>query len=491
MGVCCPLHPSEPFVLLCSSLPFFLRTWTYDHPPTPSPSSHHLPSSPPSSLTSLSSRSLDLEDLASATQYRIRSTPRSLPLLLELSLYRDGGFLTAEEVDAELIAFAQHFPLQHQFVLKINGGLIERKSDMDTLNDAVQRIVALTLPRPSPTSSSSSSSSSSRSALPPRPVSAIPPALLQRLVNLPIIVDLTFDRLIDLSLLPSSVLLRATVLPCVRYFLSSSSSNAPFIAELSSLVNALHTIDDISLLLILTVDEPAPDDLHAVLDFLQAQHRIVRMVVVTRERSPSMIFDSLLAGKRADAGAAQSTDVYALLQAIEHATHERVHPVDFVPFRVLSLLSPLLPRFGLGVFHPDASPMCLLATVLVNTPTLRSIPLSHLFDLHRLYHSLLPLSSKLARGESLGVLQAKGVQRLLKQALIARIDCPDVLDYLTSTDPMKQLRMKAFMRQLQVLVVHNKMDLASVDIHRRCECSVVQKSPMTDGEWIASCTGCV
>ena len=395
-------------------------------------------------------------------------------------------------MDAELIGFAQHFPPHHQFVLKVNGGLIERKSDMDTLNDAVQRIVALTLPLP-PYGSSSASS-----ALPPRPATAIPPALLQRLVNLPIIIDLTFDRLIDLSLLPSSVLLRATVLPCVRYFLSSTSSNAPFIAELSSLLNALHNIDDISLMLILTVDEPAPPDLSAVMDFLQAQHRIVRMVVVTRERSPSMIFDSLLATKVDDptsSGEAcaepQSTDVYGLLEALERATHGRVHPVDFVPFRVLSLLSPLLPRFGLGLFHPDASPMCLLTTVLVNTPTLRSIPLSHLFDLHRLYHALLPLSAKLARGESLGVLQAKGVQKVLKQSLIARIDCPDVLDYLTSTDPLKQLRMKAFMRQLQVVMVHNKMDLASVDIHRRCECAIVEKSPMKEGEWIATCTGCV
>ena len=485
LGVCCPVHPAEPYVLLCSSLSFFLRTLTYDHSSSPSPSSSSSSSStvpplPASALSSLLSRSLDLEDIASATQYRLRSNPKSLPLLLELTIYRDEQWLSEADVDREIAAFAAHFPPRHQFVLKVNGGLIERKSDMATLNAHVHRIVALTTAQHTPP-----------------PPSSIPAALLPRLLNLPVVVDLTFDRLIDLSLLPSSVLLKANVLPCVRYFLSSSSLADAFISELSSLINALHSIDDISLLLILTVDDPAPAHLPAVLDFLQTHHRIIRMVVVTRERSPSLIFQSLLAtppsssSSAGPAGPAHSTDVYALLQALEGATHGRVHPADFVPFRVLSLLAPLLPRFGWGTFHPGASPFCLLATVLVNTSTLRSIPLTHLVDVQRLYHALLPVSARLSRGESLGVLQAKRVQSAIKACMIARLDCPDVLDYLTTSDVVKATRLKTFMRGLQVLVVHNKMDLASVDMQRRCECAVVERSPMKDGDWIATCTGCV
>ena len=43
-----------------------------------------------------------------------------------------------------------HFPSPHQFVLKVNGGLIERKSDMEVLNEQIQRLVALTTPPPPP-----------------------------------------------------------------------------------------------------------------------------------------------------------------------------------------------------------------------------------------------------------------------------------------------------------------------------------------------------
>ena len=291
LGVCCPVHPAEPFVLLCSSLSFFIRQWTYDHPPSLTSSSTSTSSSsalPPSAVSSLVTRSLDLEDLASATQYRLRSNVRSLPLLLELSLYREGEWMSNVEVDGELAAFASHFPPHHQFVLKVNGGLIERKADMEVLNQHIQRIVALTTP-PLPPSQSGAAATSSA----PPPPSAFPPALLPRLLNLPIVVDLTFDRLTDLSLLPSSVLLRANVVPCVRYFLSSTA-NETFIADLSSLLNALHTITDISLLLILTVDDPPPSDLQVILDFVQTQHRIIRMVVLTRERSSSLIFQSLM-----------------------------------------------------------------------------------------------------------------------------------------------------------------------------------------------------
>ena len=526
LGVCCPRHPSEPFVLLCSSLPFFIRTLTFDHPPHSSSSSssssafsHRPPTSSQSSaLSALLSRSADIEDLrlpashSSIAHSSSLSTPSSLPLLVELSVWRDGagGWMSDEELDGELFRFYSLFPPSHTFVIKVNGGLLERKSDVLTLNRKMHHI--LTLPPP-PTAAPTGEPAAAR--------------WKERVSACPLVVDLTFDRLIDLALLDDSVLLKANVLPCVRYFLSSTADEddgqaeqlqatgqqrgvaSVFISQMSGLLNALHTITDMSLLLLLTIDEPGPPsaDLQTILDFIQTHHSIIRMLVITRERSPSVILKHLLSPPSPVVASASptlsspplhSTDPYPLLQSIEAASHGRIHPSDFIPLRVFTLLSPVLALFGFRQFGLTASPFCLQATVLVNTPTLRSIPLSHLVDLHRLYHSLLPLASSISAASStsstrpsLSLSDLKRVQRALKECMTARLDVPDLLSYVSGRQDETSARLRAVLRSMQVVVLHNKMDVASVDMQRRCECVIVEPSPLQQGGYVAQCTGCI
>ena len=521
LGVCCAVHPNEPFVLLCSNLPFFLRTLTFDHPPpAASSTAAAAPTSHQSALSSVLSRTADIEDLrpsaAVSHSFVSRSSqslsqPSSLPLLVELSVWRDGsggGWMSDEELDGELFRFQQLFPPSHTFVIKVNGGLLERKSDVATLNRKMHHILAL-----------SATTAATATAGP-----ATAGRWQERVSACPLVVDLTFDRLIDLALLDDSVLLKANVLPCVRYFLSSAQEDdeearsnsveaqprrdvaSVFISQMSGLLNALRTITDMSLLLLLTIDEPAPPSatLQTIMDFIQSQHSIIRMLVVTRERSLSVILRQLLTPEAPSSSAPNlhSTDPYPLLRLLESASHGRLHPIDFIPLRAFTLLSPVLTMFGFRQFGLTASPFCLMATVLINTPTLRSIPLSHLVDLHRLYHSLLPLSSSLAASSasasstpsarpSASLSQLKRVQRALKECMTARLDVPDLLSYVSGRHEEASSRLRAVLRSMQLVVVHNKMDVASVDMQRRCECIVVQPSPLQQSGYVAQCTGCI
>ena len=524
LGVCCNEHPTEPFVLLSSSFSFFVRTMTFDHPP-PAAASASLSSSSSSSSSSRASTvshsalsaivSRDIEDLRPA------ASTSSLPLLVELSVWRDGGgggWMSDAELDCELLRFHSLFPPSHSFVIKVNGGLLERKSDVLTLNQKLHHILTLAAPAP-----------------PSVPSAAA--GWRERVSACPLVVDLTFDRLIDLALLDDSALLKANVLPCVRYFLSSTPDDddgraeqsveagqpggvaSLFISQMSGLLNALHTITDMSLLLLLTIDEPAPPtaELQAILHFVQSHHSIIRMMVVTRERSPSVILKQLLSPPSSTASSpttsvassaspptsSHSTDPFSLLAALESASQGRIRPTDFIPLRAFALLSPVLSMFGFRQFGLTASPFCLMATVLVNTPTLRSIPLSHLVDLHRLYHSLLPLAQSLNSSNaasnspnassrpSLSLSDLKRVQRVLKSCMIARLDVPDLMSYVTGRHEETTAKLRAVLRSMQVVVLHNKMDVASVDMQRRCECLVMQPSPLQQDGYVAQCTGCI
>ena len=534
LGVSCSVHASEPFVLLCSSLPFFTRTLMFDHPPSlawpaASSSTRAAASSSPSALSSLLSRAADIEDLcppvsnSSTSRFSFQSPPPSLPLLVELSVWRDGGggWMSESELEGELYRFHRLFPPSHTFVIKVNGGLLERKSDVAVLNSKMHHILTLA-PPPAATANATTTAATTNSAAPAAA------RWKERVSACPLVVDLTFDRLIDLALLDDSVLLKANVLPCVRYFLSATPEDddsqaaragqrrsvaSVFIQQMSALLNALHTITDMSLVLLLTIDEPAPPsvEMQTILDFIQAHHSIIRMLVLTRERSPSVILRQLLSSDGLSATSplapnSQSTDPCPLLELLESASHSRIHPSDFIPLRAFSLLSPALSMFGFRQFTLAASPFCLMATVLVNTPTLRHIPLSHLVDLHRLYHSLLPLASSLAASSaaaastastasaprpSMSLSQLKRVQRALKECMLARLDVPDLLSYVSGRQEEATGRLRAVLRSVQVVVLHNKMDLASVDMQRRCDCLLVQPDPVQQTGYVAQCTGCI
>ena len=86
-------------------------------------------------------------------------------------------------------------------------------------------------------------------------------------------VELSFERLYQLSQLQASVLLRARVFPAVRYFLPRGSEEE-CVEELSLLLQALQTISDMVMAVVLVVDHPFPNNLNSVLRFV-VEHRCV------------------------------------------------------------------------------------------------------------------------------------------------------------------------------------------------------------------------
>jgi len=70
-------------------------------------------------------------------------------------------------------------------------------------------------------------------------------------------------------------------------------------------------------------------------------------------------------------------------------------------------------------------------------------------------------------------------------------DMPDVMSYFT--DEGKMAETQQFMHRLQFLLVHNNMDVAALDVSRRCHCAVATSAPSAPNvsRLAASCTGCI
>ncbi len=68
---------------------------------------------------------------------------------------------------------------------------------------------------------------------------------------------------------------------------------------------------------------------------------------------------------------------------------------------------------------------------------------------------------------------------------------PDIVSYFT--DSSKAAATQRFIRNTQFLVVHNTMDIAALDLRRRCHCTVVTGHPGTanSARLAASCAGCI
>jgi hypothetical protein len=78
----------------------------------------------------------DLEDIEKRLELAHSRSSPALPFVMEVTLFRGETFVSDQDVDKQLAQFARMFPADHSFVLKLNGGLVE-KSDIVKLNDKV------------------------------------------------------------------------------------------------------------------------------------------------------------------------------------------------------------------------------------------------------------------------------------------------------------------------------------------------------------------
>ena len=359
----------------------------------------------------------DMEDLGKMLTQSLKSAAPpvdNLPMSFEMALYVDGAFVPDAELDATLLAFLAKWPNRGKgstFVLKLLGGLVEPR-DIPALNAKVHRIVGR----------------ASNAANNPLNHPIITPALL----NCRILVDVSYERLIDLLKLDNSVFLKIRVLPVVRYFIGVGEE-AQFITEMNYLVSLILCITDLELVVSLSVEKPYPD-LGAIFEFLKSLKGVVRFILLQRERSPREILGRLQQEARASETAValpspcanpspdlanypESTDPYELLESLEAESQGMVRTSDFLPMSIAQLLEPVAIAFGYGNYHLNPAPFCGFVATLVSTEKLHSIPVTRLFDMEQLYAQLVPVAQKLKYSSSkpsIGIMVAKQFQKALK-----------------------------------------------------------------------------
>lgn len=368
---------------------------------------------------------IDIEDLGRQLHESLKSsTPPvdNMPLSFELQLYANEEFVDDAEIDTRLIAFVKKFPDHGRgstFILKLQGGLVE-KSEIPKLNEKILRIVNM----------ASHAATSNVGATPS--TSSIHPILTPALANVRIIVDVTYERLVDLLLLDRSCFLKVRVLPCVRYFLGPGEEQQ-FIAEMDYLLTLVKCISDLELVLSLSLEPPYPN-MMTILEYIKRQKGYIRFVTLSRERSPREILQRLKEEIRMNQSALpmasassktspdldtypETTDPYELLEALESGTNGLLRPSDFVPLSIGQIFEPVLQSLSYGSYHINPSPFCGFVATLVTTDKLQSIPITRLFDIEQLYNLLIPIAQKMKYGKekpSIGIMVAKQIQKAMK-----------------------------------------------------------------------------
>ena len=368
--------------------------------------------------------SLDMEDIGRQLRRTLvdpRPPADNLPLSLELPLFVDDAFVSDEDIDRKLLAFVRRFPEDGRgstFLLRLVGGLVE-KDQISQLNDKILRLVALGSPL--------------------SPKNQQHPILTPALLNVRMMVDVTYERLVDLLLLDKSSFLKVRVLPCVRYFLSPGEEEQ-FILEMDYLLSLVKGISDLELVLSLSLEPPYPDTMR-LLQYIKSQKGYIRFVLLSRERSPKEILGRLnqqvMEQRNGNAAPSSSggptfssskttpklssvvetTDPYELLEALEAGTQGLLRPSDFIPMYAGQVFEPILQAFGYGSYHLNPSPFCGFVATLVTTDKLQSIPITRLFDIEQLYAMIVPIAQKMKYGKekpSVGIMLAKQLQKALK-----------------------------------------------------------------------------
>lgn len=368
-----------------------------------------------------------------------RPTSSDAPFIVQIPLFEASQFRSDDAIRSDIELTRTFYPANRKFVVKALAGAA---LDMQELN---------------------------RKAL----------FLESMLPDRPLLLELTYERLVVLCQRDDSCFVKAGIYPAVKYFIEAGNE-AQCEQELVRLCDTVAQFEGIQVTITLVAELPIERlQLQGALRLLRARASLVRVVTIQLSRSPR----SLLAEA---AEAPPATDPKHLLQLIEAATEGELKIGDFVPASMGACLEPILHVMGHGFFYLRPSPYCGMATCLVNSGTHRSVPLTRLFDVERFWfetHSLLP---RLQDG-TIGFLNAKRLQKALRTCLkVEQAGIADVWPYLTSSS--NAARTKQFIDNLQFIVVHNQMDVASFDAVRRCQCAAVK---VDQRGYVASCTGCL
>jgi hypothetical protein len=195
----------------------------------------------------------------------------------------------------------------------------------------------------------------------------------------------------------------------------------------------------------------------------------------TRERKERQTGEG--GGEERDAGSMvenlislDTLDPYELLQTIEVATNKTITVQDFVPVSAGRVLEPFIGAVGYGKFAIRPSPFCGFAVFLMNFEDVQSTPINRFINFKRFYIQMTPLLKELeSQNLVTNLLNAQKVKKIIKRCTLESMELPDIVAYLTDTS--KAGVTNKFIHSTQFLIVHNMMDIAALDIRRRCMCT--------------------
>jgi hypothetical protein len=456
----CDVHGLQT-LLLCSNAAFFDRCLSF----TPG-------------VLDVKSKSslLDIEELDKRIkQDSHTSTIMNVPFMVSCNLYENEKFLSEDAIRIQLEQILQLIPEKKNFVLKLNVQLVPL-SEMNILNQRVGQILSYT----------------------------------NRIADQPIILECTFDRISQLSKLDDTVLLNSRIYPSVQIYIDKGRE-ASSAKELKHAHDTLKAIRNLQVIVRLVLSRPFPD-LSDILKYLRFEMvGFTRFIILEMERTPAQIMkqfrpsenvENIFAEVHQQADYSHSLDPLELLYNIEKSTDGQVAINDFYPASVGIILEPLLRLVGKGNYNIRPSPFCGFATVLVNTDAqFKSVPVSRVFNIDTLYKHMVPLVKKIEKADGvLGFFTARALKKAVNQSIIPKkfrkdeFEIPsDFMTFLISED--KQSETTELLDKMQFLIIHNQMDVGSVDIVKRSRCSLCSHtstgSDRTKGKLNAQCTKCL
>jgi len=186
----------------------------------------------------------------------------------------------------------------------------------------------------------------------------------------------------------------------------------------------------------------------------------------------------------------ESLDIYELLEHVQKSSFNSISVEDFVPVSVASAIEPFLNIMGFGWYFIRPSPFCGFATCLVNTDkSYLSYPVTRLYDFQKLFEEMKQVLPRLQDGK-IGMMNAKKLRKIFQSCEVPnKGPLPDLYAYLTEKSLAEET--SKFVQNIQFIVIHNNMDIAAVDMSRRCNCAVVSRSTVAQNGLASYCTGCL
>lgn len=292
----------------------------------------------------------------------------------------------------------------------------------------------------------------------------------------PVLLDLTFERLLALARMKDSILLDSRVHPSVRTYLSRGNETKDTL-ELEQLFLDMRKIRNLHVVVTLVIRRPFPD-LTELIRTLRANAGLVRYIVLHLERGPEYIMDSMKKSTQGSKDNSHNLDPYELIRLIEKCTKGEISESDFFPASIGAVLEPFVSMLGMGNYFIRPSPFDAFGTVLVNTEQHRSVPLTRFFDLDKMFSEMVPLLRSMQQQSAgstqvTGIFDAMKLKKIVKSTVLksAANQLPkDLFSYVT--DKSKAETTRNTINNAQVLVIHNNYDVAAADLVRRARCSV-------------------